>query len=271
MENIKLTWPTWSSIVVQLQRRDRQSDRMRPCYAVVAAPAGELTATEPTVVTLPRVTRPDVNKFCLNKRCTEAQCQWWPEVQRDTACDAAARDGSCEIDAEDKRNLLDVMLGDLADETAAADSAEADGVDDEQASSQLVKRDAIVDLWPYGHTPAYYIEVLTLLGVAMKASGAIIVSTTAHPGHWMACLAMGLESWVLTRRWSEHSAAHGLALGRDLLLKDRLVDMPEPVPAEAEAPLCQCLQAALKQGAQEQVLEAYDLTQGTEWNEGINR
>ena len=104
MAKMKQALPSWSSIVVQVQRRERQSEKIRPGYAVVAVPPGEMTATEPTVLTLPRLSAGHCRKFALHLRCTEAQCQWRPESLRGGASERAAEDGACEIDQDDKEN-----------------------------------------------------------------------------------------------------------------------------------------------------------------------
>ena len=262
--------PDWSAIVVQLQRRDRQSDRSRPSYAVVAAPASDLTATEPTVVTLPRQTTSQTSKFALNLRCTEAECCWRPEQLRATANNLAAENGAFEIPPEDQVNLMEIMMSDLAEE-----EEEVAGQDDDELvtdTADSLKRDAICDLWPYARTPEYYTEMLTMLGSGVKASACIILSTTAHPSHWLASEKMGLDTWVLTRRWSEHSFGHGQQLGRELLIKEELIAMPAVADNSGESSATpECIQAAVERIADGQLIEAYDMVQGDGWNEGINR
>ena len=58
---------------------------------------------------------------------------------------------------------------------------------DAAAAKKVSQHDCIVKLWPYAHSTAYYEEVLVGLACADKASVGIIVSTTAHPGHWVTC------------------------------------------------------------------------------------
>ena len=46
-------WPKWSLMVVQLQKRDAQSHKVRPSHAVVLAQPADITS-EPTGITLPK-------------------------------------------------------------------------------------------------------------------------------------------------------------------------------------------------------------------------
>lgn len=267
LDKIKTSLPTWSSMVVQLQRRDRQSDRVRPTYAVVAAPVGELTATEPTVMALPRSSAKEAVRLGISMRCTESQCHWRPEATRTSIADEAHEDTACEIDKDDKVDLVDAMLDDTGD---AADMDDEQDGDQPGGDESSCRRDAIVDLWPYARDIQYYVEILTLLGVALKADTVAIMSTTAHPSHWLACEKLGLLTWVLTRRWSDHSSGHGLALGKQIILKEE--SKPTPCPkADPQPHPMQFIEASIKLGCESQLVEAYDVVQGSEWNDGVNR
>ena len=185
MTKIKAEKPTWQTIVVQLQRRDRQTASAGPNYAVVAGPPGELTTSEPTVVNLPRAC--GHREFGFRLRCTNSQCQWRPESLRGEVCALAAEDASCEIDNEDKVNLMEDMLADLADAEEGDEKADDN---DDLAEGDAEKRDAIVDLWPFARNPEVYKEVMTMVGAGVAASGAVLVTTSAHPSPWLACSQM---------------------------------------------------------------------------------
>lgn len=259
----------WSAIVVQLQRRERQSARSRPTYAVVGAPTVELSSLEPAVMLVPKQSVSDTNSFSLALRCTESQCRWRPADKRDGAADLAAMDGLCEIAEEDKADMMADMFADLLDDQVGdADDQAGEAAHDDDNSK---KRDAIVDLWPYAHPPAYYSEAITLLGAGVKATAGIVLSTTPHPGHWLAFEKMGLTTWVLTLRWSQHAFAHGRALGRDLLVAEETASL-----ACAPGVSQECTTGRLRQTIQatlvgEQLVEAYDIMQGDDWQHGINR
>ena len=77
-------WPKWSLMVVQLRKRDTQSHKLRPSYAVVLAQPADLAA-EPTGITLPKCGGSVTADQGVNMRCTEAKCPY-----RQTALDAAA-------------------------------------------------------------------------------------------------------------------------------------------------------------------------------------
>ena len=277
MEKGSKLWPAWSFMVVQVQHRDRQSMRARPAYAVVGAPSGELSHTELTVMTPPRTTAKAASKYGLHMRCTEAACKWRPQAYRAEAGDRATENAKCDIEPDDCEHLLEDMFNEIDTEPGEGVDAAGDEevIDMGDKGGEEAKRDAIVDLWPYANTPEFYMEVLTLLGAGAKAKMAAIISTTANPGHWLACLRMGMDPvMVLSRKWSEHSENHGKALGRRLL---ELEGAGSPALSQAALggqpampAICQYMDVALKRSAHES-LEAYDLSQGSAWNEGLNR
>ena len=112
----------------------------------------------------------------------------------------------------DKVDLLSAML---AEEAAAGAEDEGDGQGGVPAPGPEAEKLNIV-LWPDGRSTGHYHQVLEVLGQSRKASAAVIISSTAHPCHWVACVQQGLEAYVFTCRWSTHSRQHGLALGKRL-------------------------------------------------------
>jgi hypothetical protein len=211
-ERANVLWPKWSNLVIQLKKRDTQSHKVKPAYAVLIAPAQDVVG-EPTSIVLPRDSATSVARECLNLRCTESNCPY-RKVKLD-AVDAIMVDTNTEIGEDDRFNMLETMLGEIDDieETEPQDV----GVDTEEENKPR-KHDCIVNLWPYAHTSTYYREILSALASADKAAVAVILSTTAHPTHWMACADdLRLNTFVFTRRWSEHSTAHGETLGKQLL------------------------------------------------------
>ena len=206
-----ILWPKWSQLVVQLKKRDTQSHKVRPAYAVVIAPASDV-GVEPTSIVLPKDSGALVARECLNLRCTESNCPYRKAAL--DAKDAQAVDRNDEIGEEDRVNILESMLGE-ADEIEEMQQQDMGG-DTEVEEGKPRKHDCIVNLWPYAHTTTYYREVLSSLASADKASVAVILSTTAHPAHWMACVSLVLVC-----------------------------------PAK--------------------VIEAYDVSQGSAWHDGLNR
>jgi hypothetical protein len=274
----KLLWPEWNPMVVQVQTNDKQSDFVRPTYAVVFAPPGEHTPTEPTVIHLPKVSSVAVAKFCLHLRCTEANCMWRPADARPPTGSNMPVDQSMDIDGEDRVNLEGSRMAETndMDESLGDDNPQANEdipFDEDETTEQTKKRDCVVDLWPFARAPAYYKELLVSLGSADKATAAVVLSATAHPSHWLACLDMGLATFVLTRRWSQHSAAHGMQLAKQLLFSQEMSKVsanlpPLPVVCEKD---CQCIEGQIKPDVVGRVVVAYDISQGVEWHDGLNR
>ena len=236
---------------------------------MVFAPPAEISPAELTVLQVARLTNAAGTKFALHLRCTEADCLWRPSSSRAGASAEAAVDRGYEIDADDKYDMLAEMMGEVEGEVAL----EAEDCDPNQSSQDAPKRDAIVDLWPYANPPDFYKELFVSLGAGDKAKTCIIVSSTAHPGHWLGSHAVGMSTVVLTRRWSEHSAGHGEALGRSLLLGEALArqaSLQPPAPTTDPSASLNFISACVKQGSL-QAVEAYDVCQGSEWCDGLNR
>ena len=261
-------WPQWVQMVVQLKKRDTQSLRVRPAYAVVITPSGDVTL-EPTSLVLPKASATTSTMQCVNLRCTESHCPFRPTKMDAQAAQQVSQND--EFQAEDRVNLLDAMF-DEADlegaDTAAASEADKDEVD---ASEQPNKHDCIVNLWPYAQTTTYYQEVLTALAAADKASTCVLISTTAHPAHWVACAQnLRLKTYILTRRWSSHSAQHGQHLGKQIM-KASVEQAVGSAGVSAASPsqTLQCIQAAALPS--ELGIEAYDVSQGSGWHDGLNR
>ena len=100
----------------------------------------------------------------------------------------------------------------LAEEAEAGAEDEGDGQGGVPAPGPDAERVKSM-LWTYGRFKGHYHKVLEGMGQSRKASAAVIISSTAHPCHWVACGQQGLDTHVFTRRWSNHGKQHGLALG----------------------------------------------------------
>ena len=114
--------------------------------------------------------------------------------------------------------------------------------------------------------------MLDEVGAAHKATTVLIISSTAHPCHWLSCLERNKDTVVYTRRWSDHSKQHGLALGKQFLLENALVDMKKnatSVAADGSSGPVPFLRLKVPEG--EQLLEAHECQQGSAWHDGLNR
>ena len=118
-------WPQWHQMVVQLKKRDTQSHKVKPRYAVVIAPVQDVSH-EPIVLALPKVSGKMAVKQCLNLRCTESNCPY-----RSKALDAAEAKKvgeNGEVKQEDSANILDRMYEEAqeVDEEPQSQEAEAE-------------------------------------------------------------------------------------------------------------------------------------------------
>ena len=139
-------------------------------------------------------------------RCNEPGCTWRSCSQGLTGPNQERAD----VNEDDTVDLLSAML---AEEAEAGAEDEGDGQGGVPAPGPEAEK-LNTALWPYGRSTGHYHKVLEALGQSRKASAAVIISTTAHPCHWVACLQQGLDTYVFTRRWTTHSQHHGVALGK---------------------------------------------------------
>ncbi len=195
-------FPKWAECKVQIESRDWQSRGCRPSDVIVLCPAEEIQR-EPTVVQA-RYCKEAFASEGVRQRCVDAGCTWRSCSKGLTGSGEEPPD----IGADDKVDLLPAML---AEDAEAGEVDDGDGQGGVPAPSpEAEKVNAL--LWPYGRTAHHCHIVLETIGQSRKASTAVVISSTAHPGHWVACVLQGLNTFVFTRRWSNHSKQHGLAL-----------------------------------------------------------
>ena len=61
-------------LTTTLQRRDTQCGYCKPSLAIVIAPKADVTASEPSILKLAKVSQDDARHECLTLRCTSAKC-----------------------------------------------------------------------------------------------------------------------------------------------------------------------------------------------------
>ena len=117
-----------------------------------------------------------------------------------------------DINEDDKGDLLSAML---AEEAEAGAEDEGDGLGGVPAPGPEAEKVNILR-WPYGRSTGHYRRVLEAVGQSRTAAASVIISSTVHPPpcQWVACVQQRLDTYVFTRRWSNHSKHHGLALGK---------------------------------------------------------
>ncbi|MCP4239336.1 MAG: hypothetical protein GY772_02130 [bacterium] len=94
------------------------------------------------------------------------------------------------------------------------------------------------------------------------------MSPSAHPSHWVAAREEKADAYVLKRRWSEHSRAHGEELGRRLRHAELEAETP-PAPGAPPKLDFHAVSCPAPEGGQ--IVEAQEVTQGPKWNEGLNK
>ena len=257
----KELWPTWAKFKVMVQQRSYQTRQSPPLDVVVLCPPREVGNQEPVSLCVSQK-KTSLTSQCVRMRCTDKTCAFREKVP-DTKDPAASPD----IDQEDKVDLLGAMLADGIDSEPSGVSA-----DGSAQPAEDPPENSVGNLWPFGRTTEWYEKVVDEVGAAQKATAAVIISSTAHPCHWVSCLQRNLETVVFTRKWSAHSKQHGLALGKKLLLDDALDQMKKnatSVAADGSPRLVPFLRLKVPEG--EQLLEAHECQQGSAWHDGLNR
>jgi hypothetical protein len=253
-------FPKWMKFKVQIEGRDWQSRGSRPSDAIVLCPVEDLQR-EPTVLQV-RFCKEAFASEGVRLRCNDPTCAW-------RSCKAGLTGSGEEpanVGEDDKVDMLSAMFDEQAE---AGEGDEGDGQGGVPAPGPEAEKVKSL-LWPYGRVSSHYHKVLEAIGQSRKASTAVVISSTAHPGHWVSCVQQSLDTYVFTRRWSNHSSQHGLALGKKILLEEALRELRSDSGANTKpktTPL-QFLRMRLPDGPQ--VFEAYDCHQGAAWHDGLN-
>ena len=277
VDKIKSLWNQWVVLVVQVARLHTQGDNNRPTYAILAGPKGEITGKEMSVIMIPRNRRGTAEKEGLYLRCTEGSCAWRPSELRPAKGAPQPVDGLQEIDTEDRAHDIFTMYQNDCEDVANAE-AEAGKDAREEPDGPEAKRDYIVDLWAHAHSGAFLGELLRGLGKLHLASALFVFTPSPHPGPWLTARRLGVEAFVLTRRWGPHCHAHGLALGKALRQEELAPASPsatqESLGVSAGGPAERAAFQVIAGPAPSQdaqLIEAYEIVQGPLWSDGINR
>ena len=112
-------------------------------------------------------------------------------------------------------------------------------------------------------------------GAGGETTAAVVISSTAHPSHWVSCALQSLDTYVFTRRWSNHSEQHGLASGKKISLEVVIAALKsDSMTANVESGVKSentpfpCLTTILSECPQ--TPEAYNCHQGSAWHDGLN-
>ena len=253
-------FPKWAKFKAQVEARGWQSRCVHPSDVIVLCPMEDL-GRESTLVKVD-LRKADIANEGVRDVCSDAGCPWRAAAAQGTQEPA---EGEPNIDVDDKVDLLQAMLEEECEAEGPADESSGVSVDGSMDAKHLDSK-----LWPYGRTLSNYTRVLEEVGALGKTTLAVIVSTTAHPSHWVSCLHKAIETFVFTRKWSHHSKHHGLVLGKKLLLDQALREITMGPDAGSASPAnsLQCLRLTVPDGPQ--LLEAHECQQGDAWNDGLN-
>ena len=259
----------WICAFVQVRQTETQSLRSRPAYAMIVCPPEEISAEELTVLDLSHIKRK--KRFAeegIFLRCTESSCPLRCESARELI---ARQLGvgvepalNMEIGKEDQCGGMLAMMAEEFGDPGEEERPEQEGTDDDGSAVEK-KRDCIVELWPHAHTIADFRMMLTSMAAGDKMNVLVVMSGSAHPAPWLAALELKVPSVIATARFSEHSRAHSLALGKRL----RQLALVPSVSAGAVLDLeSRCIPAKV---VGPQTMEAFDVSQGPLWNDGLNK
>ena len=282
-DKAKTLFPEWAIITTQLQRQATQTWNHRPTFAMMICEKEDV-AQENSVLTLPKATQRQVIKEGLTLRCKSLSCSLRAQGGAAGLGAANAADAlTSEIDAEDRQpSQLEALQAELAEMEAEADADGDDLVASQESLGDGVSaapnpagaagqpEEHIVELWPFAFATSFWISVLSALGQGDKAQVVAVLSPSAHPGPWVAARKMALDVFVLTRRQNAHARQHGLQLGESLRKRELAPDAPPAAEKRKrqDAPFQSILGAVV---GDQQVLEAYDVSTGAEWVDGINK
>lgn len=265
-EKVGTLWSDWRHLVVQVSKSKFQSDKVRPMYVMVCGARSDWKPNEvPTSHLLtPACRRARGEALCL--RCTERACSLRPAGM---ALDDADGDTTKEISPEDKElDMLALMQAEAAELSHEDDQQGLDDDDDDTVSGPR-KRDYLVDLWPFAHPSSMYAELFQVLGKSDASNVAILITGSAHPGSWLALRRVQATVFVHTARLNPHALGHGMAVARRLRAQDL-----QPVDTTSAQKFAHSGAFEMIEGPdlsdEPQVIEAWDVTQGETWYEGLN-
>ena len=177
-----------------------------------------------------------------------------------------------EIAADDRvHSELERMQQELAD---AEEENNADVAGETGGSVSALPeqgKEIFVELWPFSYNTSYWRCILEGLMEGSRTGVLAILSPSAHPGCWVASRRLAQDVFVCSRRFSNHSRRHAMKLYEDLRRQD-LAPAPsaeESTPAATTAPSVGVMQISASSSSQD-VLEAYDVSTGDLWRDGLN-
>ena len=284
---IKNRFPQWVRFKTQIdERHGWQSVKCSPDDAIVLCPAEEMSQ-ECNVIHVMCKKR-DYVKEGVNMMCTNTACTWRSCAKSQTLGHSAEEPGNADdtgIYSDDQIMYTDEAAEKTDDESGGSSAPDSDPPQPAEptscdtGASHKKKSSRKNRLWRYGRPMAYYHKVLEGLGQSGRASAAVVISATAHPSHWVACVQQHLDTFVYTRSWSNHSTQHGLALGKSLLLENILKDLNarksvatgnSGIHTSSDFKFNNFVGMNQSLTDYDQIIEAYNINQGPQWYDGLN-
>ena len=267
-EKGKDMWPTCVPVLTLIQRRSVQTWAARASFAVTFVDKQD-GAEVPSTLTVPKTSPNGAVTEGMTLRCWCAQCPFRegpaPAVHDDPEATLVS-----EIAADDRvQSELERMQQELA-EADEGDNAEVAGeVGGSVSALPEGEAEVLVDLWPFAYSTAYWSCILEGLVDGSRTGVLAILSPSAHPGSWVASRRLAQDVFVCARRFSNHACRHAVHLYSDLRRKDLEPPKSQEPKTAAPAGLPGVIQlsAAL---SQQDVLEAYDVSPGSLWRDGLN-
>ena len=206
----------------------------------------------------------------LKVLCTDANCPFYGGKNP-----KATGDKFDDIDPDNKDVAIDKIM-EITNDMEGEQSAENDAAEEIVAQMERLQggetenRNADKYLFVHANSIDYYSQYCSELGGASGHKILILHTSSMHPSPWLAARSQGMSVIVHGFRTNEHQRRHGIALAVSVRLTQLL---KEKASTEAEAPKPQpmSLIEVHHNAAQDGALEAFDVSKGDHWADGINR
>ena len=266
-EKGKEMWPTSLPVLTLIQRRSVQTWAVRACFAVTFVDKAD-GAEVPSTLTIPKTSPNGAVAEGMTLRCRCAQCPFRTGQAPAVGDDPGATLVS-EIAADDRvHSELERMQQELAEAEEGDTTEAADEVGSSVSALPEGEAQFLVDLWPFAYSTAYWRCILDGLVSGSRTGVLGILSPSAHPGSWLSSRRLAQDVFVCARRFSSHARRHAMQLYSDLRRKDLEPERSQPPITEATPSLAGFIRVSAP--LSEDVLEAYDVSPGSLWRDGLN-
>ena len=270
-KKLKLAFPKWYHILLSAQ----SGDSFKPAYQsggkstliYLSIPPCDKLISFPTNIRYSAVLEPGEK---LRVMCANPDCPYRSGVGLNTGGDKLD-----EIDPDHKEvDVMAIMNGlDEGCEEETKEESQAHGLVQQIAGLEaLTPHDKALDrfLFPHAHPVSYYEILLRDLGKASECRAMFLLTSSMHPSPWLAARQHNMSVVVYAPRLNQHAQMHGHALAVSV----RLTRLLREAQQDEQPPLTRS-DLQIIEGptvpADVQVVEAYDISRGNQWFEGLNR